>query len=213
MIQRSYLVQRDPAVFTRRRRVCSNPARTAFALALWLTQVGATGPSCLAQTAATGALSGVVSDPTGAVVPGVDIKVTNEGTGESRTVTSRSDGSFTVPLLPPGSYRFEAVGQGFKRGTGSGVSVEVTETARLDILLEVGAVGESVLVTADAALAQTDSSTLGRVTDERAVVGLPLVTRNYTQILGLSPGVTTNVTNAAESGRGSGGRAETLVVV
>ncbi|MGH9844267.1 MAG: TonB-dependent receptor domain-containing protein [Blastocatellia bacterium] len=202
MTRRNYSTQPSLAVPARSAGGGLNLIQTVFALALWI-MVAA--PLCSAQTASTGALSGAITDPTGAVVPGVQIKVTSEATGETRTVTSRSDGTYVVPLLSPGSYRVEAEGKGFKRGTLSGVRVEVTETATLDVRLEVGATDETVTVNADAAVVQTESSTLGRVTDEKVVVSLPLVTRNYTQILGLSPGVTTNVTNAAEVGRGSGG--------
>ncbi|MGH9752967.1 MAG: TonB-dependent receptor domain-containing protein [Blastocatellia bacterium] len=179
--------------------------RTIFALVIWLAMVGAAVPLCMAQSGSTGALSGAVTDPTGAVVPGVQIRVINEATGETRTVISGADGAYVAPLLSPGSYRVVAEGKGFKRGNLSGVRIEVTETATLDIRLEVGGADETVTVNADAAIVQTESSALGRVTDEKAIVSLPLVTRNYTQILGLSPGVTTNVTNAAEGGRGSGG--------
>ncbi|MGH9844812.1 MAG: hypothetical protein ACREEM_39350, partial [Blastocatellia bacterium] len=118
--------------------------------------------------------------------------------------------SYVAPLLSPGSYRVEAEGKGFKRGTLAGIRIEVTETATLEIKLEVGASDQSVTINADAAVVQTESSALGRVTDERAVVSLPLVTRNYTQILALSPGVTTDVTNAAQAGRGSGGTSGTF---
>jgi len=203
MTKRNYSTQLALAVLTRATRSglrCSNFTRTICALILWLTLAA---PLCLAQTASTGALSGAITDPTGAVVPGVQIKVTSETTGETRTVTSRADGSYVVPLLPPGSYRIEAEAKGFKRGTLSGVRVEVTETATLDVRLEVGAANETVTVTADAAVVQTESSALGRVTDEKVVVSLPLVTRNYTQILALSAGVSSNVSNAAALGRGS----------
>jgi len=205
MTRSNYLAQLDLAVPARRGWICSNLTQMVCALALWMTMIGAATPLCLAQTASTGALSGTVTDPQGAVVPGVQIKVTSEATGETRTVTSRSDGTYVMPLLPPGSYRVEVEAKGFKRGVRSGVRIEVTETATLDLRLEVGAANETVTINADAAVVQTESSALGRVTDEKVVVSLPLVTRNYTQILGLSPGVTTNVTNAAESGRGSGG--------
>ncbi|MGH9847219.1 MAG: carboxypeptidase-like regulatory domain-containing protein, partial [Blastocatellia bacterium] len=201
MTRRNYATQPSLAVPARSARGGLNLTQTVFALILWLTLAGAG----LAQTASTGALSGTVTDPTGAVVPGVQIKVTSEATGETRTVTSRSDGSYVVPLLSPGSYRVEAEGKGFKRGTLAGIRIEVTETATLEIKLEVGASDQSVTINADAAVVQTESSALGRVTDKTAIVSLPLVTRNYTQILALSPGVTTDVTNAAQAGRGSGG--------
>ncbi len=198
-----YSTPPDLAVPTRRGWTCLNFTRTVCALIMWITLAGVTAPLCWAQTAATGALGGTVTDSAGAVVPGVEIKVTSETTGETRTVTSRADGTYVVPLLPPGSYRVEAEGKGFKRGTRSGVRIEVTETATLDVRLEVGAADETVTVNADAAVVQTESSALGRVTGENVVVSLPLVTRNYTQILGLSTGVSSNVSNAAALGRGS----------
>jgi len=205
MTRNDYATPLALTMLTRGERFYPNLVRAVFALLLWITLAGVTAPRCLAQTASTGALSGVITDPNGAVVPGANIKVTSEATGETRTVTSRADGAYVAPLLPPGSYRVEAEGKGFKRGTRSGVRIEVTETTTLDVRLEVGAADETVTVRSDAAVAQTESSALGRVTDATAVVSLPLVTRNYTQILGLSPGVVSNVNNAAALGRGSGG--------
>lgn len=208
MTIRKHLAQPNLVLLPRGRCDYSNFSKMVFALVMWIAAAGVVAPPCLAQTAATGALSGTVTDPNGAVVAGAEITVTNEATGETRTVTSGSDGSYSVPLLPPGSYGVEAAGSSFKRGVSSGVRVEVTETTTLEIKLEVGAAAETVLVRPDdAALVQTESSALGRVTDQKVVVNLPLVTRNYTQIIGLSPGVTTNVTNAAELGRGRGGLA------
>ncbi len=159
-----------------------------------------------AQTAGTGALTGTITDPVGAVVVDAQIKVINETTGESRTVSSRQDGVYLVPLLPPGSYRLEAGASGFKQVTRSGVRVSVTETATLNLQLEVGASTESITIAAAPTVVQTESSALGRVTDEKVITNLPLVTRNFTEIIGLSPGVNAGVTNAAEFGRGSGGQ-------
>jgi hypothetical protein len=158
-----------------------------------------------AQTASTGALTGAITDPNGAVVPNVKVTITNEITGATLTVTSQSDGVYRAPLLLPGKYRVEAAGGGFKTATVSGVTIVVTETATLNIRLEVGGATESVTIESSQQLAQTENVTLGRVTTEREVKELPLVTRNYTQILGLSPGVIANVNNANELGRGSSG--------
>jgi hypothetical protein len=161
--------------------------------------------SALAQTAGTGALTGVVTDNNGAVVPEAKVAVTNESTGEARTVTSQSNGSYVVPLLLPGSYRVEFSKTGFKQAVKAGLLVNVTETSRLDVQLEAGGVQEQVTISSEAALLQTESSALGRLTDQTLVSGLPLVTRNYTQIVTLSAGVAANVTNASELGRGNGG--------
>jgi Carboxypeptidase regulatory-like domain len=159
----------------------------------------------LAQTASTGALGGTITDSAGAVVPGAQIKVTNEGTGETRTVVSQANGNYTVPLLPPGSYRMGFSKTGFKSAVKVGLEVNVTETARLDVQLETGNIQEQVTVTSDAQLLQTESSALGRVTDRMLVSNLPLVTRNYTQIVTLSPGIAAGVTNASQLGRGTSG--------
>lgn len=161
-----------------------------------------------AQTASTGALTGIVTDNAGAVVPAAKITLTNERTGETRTVTSQTNGNYTLPLLLPGSYRVEFSASGFKQAVKVGLTINVTETSRLDVQLEVGGVQEQVTITSEAALLQTESSTLGRVTDRQLVSNLPLVTRNFTQIVTLSPGIAANVTNATELGRGSGGNSQ-----
>ncbi|MFN7949849.1 MAG: carboxypeptidase-like regulatory domain-containing protein [Blastocatellia bacterium] len=159
----------------------------------------------LAQTAATGALTGTITDPTGAVIAGAQIKVTNEVTGEARTASSSASGAYLVALLPPGNYRVEVTQPGFKSSSRVGVAISVTETAKLDVQLAVGAATESITIEDSPAILQTESSALGRVISEKTVVSLPLVTRNYTQIIALSPGITADVTNAAELGRGRGG--------
>ena len=159
----------------------------------------------LAQTASTGALIGEVTDANGAVVAGVQVTMTNEATGEKRDVFSQENGSYAVPLLLPGSYRVGFSKAGFKLAVKAGLRINVTEIARLDVRLELGQVNEQVDVTADAELLQTESVALGRVAGRELVSNLPLVTRNYTQIVTLSPGIAAEVTNATELGRGSGG--------
>lgn len=159
----------------------------------------------LAQTANTGSLAGTVTDASGGVVPGVHIKAINQATGETREVMTQAQGNYLVPLLPPGTYRVETSKTGFAATVEAAVRVTVTETTRLDIRLAVNSVSQKVTVEAQSPLVQTESSALGRVTDETAISNLPLVTRNYTQIIGLSAGVAQDVTNAAELGRGVGG--------
>jgi len=158
---------------------------------------------CSAQTTVTGALSGTVSDTSGAVVPSAQVTITNESTGESRSVTSSADGRFSVLLLPPDHYRVLITKDGFKAAARAGVQINVTETATLNVALEIGAVTETVTVGSDQELLQTDTSALGRVVSSQEVSALPLVARNYTQILGLSPGVNMSVTNAGDLGRGN----------
>jgi len=159
--------------------------------------------TAVAQTAVTGALVGTITDPTGAVVTAAELKVTNNATAEVRAAESSADGHYAVNLLPPGSYTVQVTKAGFKRIERFGVTITVTETATLNLGLEVGSIGESVTVTTEQQLVQTDTSALGRDVDSKSVTTLPLVTRNYTQILGLSPGVTMNVNNAGDLGRGT----------
>lgn len=162
-----------------------------------------TAPLCVAQTALTGALNGLVTDSSGALVVGAQVVLTNQGTREVRSTTSASDGRYNFSLVAPGTYSAEVTKQGFKSTTHTDVHVVVAETAVLDIHLDIGATSETVSVTADQEIVQTDTSTLGRTVDSEEVAALPLVTRSFTQIVGLSPGVTTPVTNAADLGRGS----------
>ena len=132
----------------------------------------------------------------------------NETTADLREVLSQANGGFVVSLLLPGKYRAEVTKPGFKTTVQPGVTISVTETARLDVTLEVGAVQEQVTVSTEVALLQTESSALGRVTDHQQVSDLPLVARNFTQIVTLSPGIEANVNNASDLGRGSGGTSQ-----
>src|SRR5215470_6303192 len=160
-----------------------------------------------AQTAATGAISGVVTDFTGAVITDAKITVVSEATGTSRSSLSTATGTYLVSLLPPGVYTVRAIKDGFKELIRTGLTVHVTETAVANVQLSVGVPTEVVTVTSQAELLDTRDPALGKVTNELVISSLPLVTRNYTQIIGLSPGVSTEVTNATELGRGSGSEA------
>ncbi|HUO14254.1 MAG TPA: carboxypeptidase-like regulatory domain-containing protein, partial [Verrucomicrobiae bacterium] len=162
------------------------------------------GVLCHAQTAGTGAIVGIVSDPSGAVVSGASIKATNKATGEIRTANSGARGNYSLQLLPPGTYTLEVTKPGFKNSNYQNITVTVTETQNLNVKLEVGSITQTVDVTGAAEQLQTDSSSLGRVADSQIVESMPLVTRNYTQIIALSPGVAADVTNAGELGRGNG---------
>src|SRR4051812_41467280 len=99
-------------------------------------------PVAVAQTASTGALTGQVTDPNGAIVAGAQVTATNEATGAKRDVVSQETGAYTIALLPPGSYKVEFTKQGFKIAVKTGLQISVTETRRLDTQLEVGSVQE-----------------------------------------------------------------------
>jgi hypothetical protein len=104
-------------------------------------------PCGRAQTATTGALSGIVHDSGGGVVRGVSVTAINESTGERRLETTSPDGTYRLTLLSLGSYQVEAAKAGFKAAIHRGVRVTVTETQILDIRLEIGDVHKSIEVT------------------------------------------------------------------
>jgi hypothetical protein len=155
------------------------------------------------QTASTGALNGMVLDPSGAVVPGTVVILTKHETRETYSAVSGADGSFGFVLLPPGDYEVQARTADSVPLIASAVaSVTVTETARLNLRLQLATVVERLRISSEPTMLQTDSSSLGGVVNETAVSGLPLVTRNFAQITGLSPGVVAGVYNAGELGAG-----------
>jgi hypothetical protein len=157
----------------------------------------------LCQTPGTGAISGVVYDPAKRVIANAEILAVNEATHASRSVQTSTEGAFRVPLLLPGTYVVTAKASGFAEQTTRGVQVTVSEVSSLSLTLAIAAAGANVQVTSDAEMAQLESATLGGVVDEEAIQALPLSNRNYTQILGLSPGVSVSLPDAAELGRGT----------
>jgi hypothetical protein len=168
-------------------------AAAASVLAGWAT----------AQTADTGALTGTVTDPAGASIPNVSVTAVNEGSGQERTALTGSDGSYTLTLLPPGTYRVRFSATGFKTAEVRPVNIVVTEKPVLNRAMEIGAQAEQVTVEAIAETVQSTNATLGTVINTRTVVDLPLNTRNYTNLLALSAGVNATVNNATALGKGS----------
>ena len=155
------------------------------------------------QTASTGALTVTATDPSGAVVPGASITISATATGASRSHVTESNGSYTFTLLSPGDYRVSISASGFKPVELSSVTVNVAEAHAVNQALEVGSQQQAVTVNTEAQAIQTETTTLGGVVGGRQLNDLPLVTRNYTQILGLSPGAIMDVNNASGVGRGS----------
>ncbi len=167
----------------------------------------------LAQTSGTGAVTGTLSDQSGAAIAGAQVKITSAGTGEVREVSSDPSGLFYVGLLLPGQYNIEVSSAGFKTSYFPNVTVIVGSTSRLDVQLQIGATTEKVTVEAAAEQIQTESSTLGHVTNEKQVQDLPLATRNYTQIIALNPNVQSDVWNSSALGNGGSVTGATSVMV
>jgi Carboxypeptidase regulatory-like domain/TonB-dependent Receptor Plug Domain len=159
--------------------------------------------TAVAQSQTSGRIVGTVSDTNGGALPGAEVTVTNKTTGEVRTVIADDSGHYIVPLLAPGDYSVSVTASGFKKFISDDVKVTITETTSLDPSMVVGAVSESVTVEAAPQLAQTEGPQLGRVVDNRTLSELPLATRNFTQILGLSPGAATYLPDNTSVGRNS----------
>src|SRR5437899_1300615 len=157
----------------------------------------------LGQSQTTGRIVGTVKDERGAVIVGAEVTVTSLATAEERKVTTDTEGNYAVPLLPPGAYRVRVTASGFSSALFDSVQVVITETTALNTALTVaGMIVDPVTVRA-APLIQTDGPQMGRVVDSRAVSELPLATRNFTQILALSPGASVALPDNTALGRNS----------
>jgi hypothetical protein len=161
--------------------------RRALIVATMLLTTVAVAASANAQ--ATGQITGVVSDSSGAVLPGVTVEAINVDTNAVRAAVTGQDGGYVIPLVPPGVYNVKATLQGFKTSQRDGVRVTVTETARAVFELEVGALTETITVRAEATLVETSNATHGIVIDEQKIVDMPLNGRNFTQLGTIIPGV------------------------
>jgi outer membrane receptor protein involved in Fe transport len=159
--------------------------------------------SARAQSATTGALSGTVSDPSGAVISNAAVAVTNIGTGQSRNTTTDANGSYVLSLLPPGNYRVTFSASGFTTAAVPSVTINVTSTSVLNRTLALGSQSQQVTVEANAETIQTQNATVGNLVSGDTVTSLPLSTRNFTQIIDLSPGVVANVSTATAVGNGT----------
>lgn len=137
----------------------------------------------------TGSIAGVVTDPTGAVIPKVKISVQNVGTNASYADTSNQLGTYNIRTLPVGVYRLTAEAPGFKRFEATGIQVQVNETSRVDVTMQVGQLTESIEVQATVAAVNTEDATLRTVVDQRRVSSLPLNGRDPVQLMRLVAGV------------------------
>src|SRR6267378_1738490 len=155
------------------------------------------------QTANTGAIAGSVSDPSGAPVVGAAVVIDSEARREERDLTTDGEGNFSVPFLTPGNYDLTVRTPGFKPFVLKSVQVQITEVSRRKIQLTISGAKEQITVSADPPLLQTENATLGRVIGQQTNVDLPLVNRNYTEILGLTAGINTDIVDATQLGAGS----------
>lgn len=152
-----------------------------------------------AQTSTTGNITGTVRDPKGAALPNVEVVITEERTGATRTVETNDDGFYSAPSLPIGRYTVSTSPSGFKKTVNAGLDLHVSENLVVNLGLEVGQVTETVNVSAEAAQVETRSGDVNSLISEKQVTELPLNGRNYAQLVLLTPGISP-VTQAGAGG-------------
>jgi hypothetical protein len=155
-----------------------------------------------AQTATTGQILGNVTDPSAALVGGASVILTGEG-GTQRKTASSHTGQYVFSLLPPGTYHLEVSAPGFAMAKIDGIVVKITTTTTLNVRLELATQRqESVVVRAASTLLQTEGPKHGTVIDQTEIRQLPLPTRNFQQLLTLTPGTSGPVQDSSELGAG-----------
>src|SRR5206468_5106255 len=143
-----------------------------------------------AQTGAA-SLTGIVTDQSGAAIPGATVTATNQATNVDYTAVSNEAGNYTITSVPVGTYVVKAELTGFKTAATVPVDLEAKQIGRFDFKLEVGAISENVQVVGQSPLLQTETATVGEVISGTTVVGLPLNGRNTGQLSLLLPGTVT----------------------
>jgi hypothetical protein len=149
---------------------------------LWLLSVcGAVG---WAQS--TSEIHGTVHDPSGAAVPGAEVRASQTETGAVRTVTSNPDGSYVLTNLPIGPYQIEASKEGFTKYVQTGIVLQVSSNPTVDIALNVGAISDKVEVQANAVMVETQNTSVGQVIQNQQILDLPLNGRQATDLIVLT---------------------------
>src|ERR1700736_2187349 len=163
-------------------------SRRAFSLLLSL--VVAFSTCIFVQGQSTyGSITGLITDPSGAAIGDARVTLTNLGTAEKRVQPTGSDGLYSFVNLIPGNYRVEVEKQGFKRITQEPVVVQVQQSSKIDVSLPIGQATETVEVTSETPLLQSETSSLGQVVEQRKANELPLNGRNIYTLAAIAPSV------------------------
>jgi len=162
----------------------------------------------------TGRIGGIVSDPSGAIVAGATVTVTNAGTKITRQTSTDKQGAYQVRELPIGRYQVAVEAAGFSRKVVAAVNpLEINQTLRVDVVLEVGAVTDVINVEGGASAVETQNATIGATVSSNAISELPLNGRNTLDLLATQPGVTPKNNDASrQAGSYSigGGRSDSV---
>src|ERR1051326_1479777 len=150
----------------------------------------------------TGRLTGSVLDGNDAAIANANIKLTSQSTAQVRDLTTKDSGDFAFTLLPPGRYKLEITANGFNTVQIDDVHINITQTTSITVHLDPAVVASTVTINADAPLVQQESSQVGRVIEGQTIRQLPLPTRNFQQLLTLSPGTNAGISDNTDLGRG-----------
>ena len=175
-------------------------ASSVFFVLLIIVLVGSPSRSW-AQSSTTGALRGTVTDPANAAVPGVTVTLVNNATSQAQTSTTDSNGGYGFSLLAPGAYGLTFSAQGFKTSQMASVTVNVSEAPVVDAQLQTGDSAQHEVCRCR--LSQGATSSTGTLVDNKTLTGVPLTTRNTTQVMSMSSGSASDVNNAGTLGRGT----------
>jgi len=177
---------------------------TCFKASLLICAVAMFGlaPRLVLAQVTTGRITGAVTDSSGAAVPGARVTVTQKETSASVTVATDAAGSYSAAALKIGTYTVSAEKQGFQRVVQSDVNLDIGQVVRVDFVLKVGVVSETVDVNAVPPLLQAETSSLGTIETEKRIVDLPLNGRNFFKLAYLGPGANEGSTGTS-AGAGS----------
>jgi outer membrane receptor protein involved in Fe transport len=167
--------------------------------------LGILGFASWASAQTFGEITGTVTDPTGAIVAGSTVTVTNVATNQTRRVVTNDAGNYTVPFLVPAVYDLQAEHPGFKVAIRKGVTLQVGDVTRINFPLELGGVTELVEVSGGAPLITTESAAVGHVVENKRIVELPLNGRNFLSLIAIAPNVTAEMGSGGQANDRQGG--------
>jgi outer membrane receptor protein involved in Fe transport len=169
-------------------------------------------PVCLLAQDATGRIAGVIIDPSGGLVPSATVTVTNVDTNIAKAATTDAKGYYEVRQLPVGNYKVSVEAPGFSKTESAASALDINQTLRVDLTLQVGNVSEVVNVQSEASTIETENSTVGGTVAGKAIFELPLNGRNTLDLLQTQPGVTVTNPDSTAAGNYSiaGGRTDSI---
>jgi hypothetical protein len=163
--------------------------KAVVSLLLWVVALAVLAASAYGQTATLGTITGTISDPTGAAITNAKIVATNKATGVSQTTVTNDVGRFVLSDLPAATYDLVAEKEGFERCATRELVLHPADSVQFSCNLKVGATSETVEVSAESLMVQTEEAKVSRVIDANQIRDIPVNGRNYASLLGLQPGV------------------------